>query len=196
MSQLVSQDSRGILELSVYVALFRGINVGGKNKISMKALIKIIEDNGYIGIRTYIQSGNVLFQDSCSKAMNFPKVVGQAIQDHYGFHPDILIIDNKQLEQSVNANPFPQAENHPKSLHFYFLNCLPKDLNIEGLNRLKSANESFQLMDHVLYLYTPDGIGRSKLAANIEALLEVKATARNWNTVLKLLRMCTEMLPK
>ncbi|MCP5470280.1 MAG: DUF1697 domain-containing protein [Chlamydiales bacterium] len=182
--------------MSVYVALFRGINVGGKNKISMKSLIKIIEENGYTGIRTYIQSGNVLFQGSHSKAKKFSKIIGQAIQDHYGFHPDILIIDSKQLEQSVNANPFPQAENHPKSLHLYFLDCLPKHFNIEKLNKLKSANESFQIIDRVFYLHAPDGIGRSKLAAKIEVLLGIKATARNWNTVFKLLKICSEIPPQ
>lgn len=155
----------------------------------MSALTQLIEKRGYSGVRTYIQSGNVLFQSSDSKAKNFPKSIGQAIQDQFGFCPDILMIDRDQLKQSVQANPFPQAESQPKSLHFYFLDRVPTSPNLEALNGLKRVNESFQIVDQVFYLYAPDGIGRSKLAAKVERLLGVKATARNLNTVLNLLRI-------
>jgi len=173
----------------VYIALFRGINVGGKNKISMKSLTGLLEASGYVGVRTYIQSGNVLFQSTPSKAVNFMRDIGKAIKDNHGFHPSIIVLDVKELDKAICANPFPDAEGNPKSLHLYFLTHTPKQPDLERLNQVKSASESFQLIGNVFYLYAPDGVGRSKLAAQVEKLVGVKATARNWNTVTKLLEM-------
>lgn len=173
--------------MATYIALFRGINVGGKNVIPMKALTEILEARGYIGVKTYIQSGNVLFRSAHSKVENFSQEVGESIKSSYGFKPDIMLLDIEELKGAIHANPFPTDQ--PKYLHLYFLAKTPKQPDFEGLNWIKSINERFQLIGKVFYLYTPEGIGRSKLAAGVERLIGVKATARNWNTITALLDM-------
>lgn len=175
----------------MYIALFRGINVGGKNTIPMKSLKERIEALGYSDVSSYIQSGNILFRSSPSKAKKFPTDVQKAICDQFGFKPEILLLSVEKLKAAMGKNPFPEAEKNPKSLHFYFLEHPPKDPNLEKLTQLKVEREAFALIGDVLYLYAPDGIGRSKLASNVEKLLGVKATARNANTVRKLLEMST-----
>ena len=175
-----------------YIALFRGINVGGKNKMLMKDLALILEETGYTHVRTYIQSGNVLFQSSHSKVMNFSQDIGRAIREKYGFLPGIMLLDVSELEIAINSNPYPEAEKNPKSLHLYFLGHTPDAPDIKALNQIKSESESFKLIKNVFYLYAPDGIGRSKLVARVERLLGVEVTARNWNTVTKLLEMANE----
>jgi uncharacterized protein (DUF1697 family) len=99
------------------------------------------------------------------------------------------MLSAKKLKKAADANPFPKAEAESKSVHLYFLAKTPKDPDLEALNRLKSGKESFKLMGDVFYLHAPDGIGRSKLAARAEKLIGVEATARNWNSVTKLLEM-------
>jgi len=99
------------------------------------------------------------------------------------------VLTAEELRNAAAANPFPSATNEPKSLHLYFLAETPQNPDVQALNQLKSDNESFKLIGKVFYLHAPDGIGRSKLAARAEKLLGVQATARNWNTVAKLLEL-------
>jgi uncharacterized protein (DUF1697 family) len=172
-----------------YVALFRGVNVGGKNSLSMKALVRIVAEHGYTGMKTYIQSGNIVFRSTSAKAEMFARIVGDGIVAKYGFRPGIMVLSAKEIKKAVDANPFPKAGTEPKSLHLYFLADTPNDPDFEALNRLKAENESFRLIGRVFYLHAPDGVGRSKLAARAEKLIGVEATARNWNTVTKLLEM-------
>ena len=175
--------------MATYIALFRGINVGGKNTLSMKALARILEEHGYAGVKTYIQSGNVVFQCPHTKAKEFSRIIGEAITNSRGFQPEILLLRASELKTSVDANPFPEAEAEPKSLHLFFLADTPKHPDLEALHRLRVNSESFKLVGKVFYLHAPDGVGRSKLAMQSEKLIGVPATARNWNTVTKLLEM-------
>jgi uncharacterized protein (DUF1697 family) len=93
------------------------------------------------------------------------------------------------LEGAVRSNPFPEAESDPSTLHLYFLAASPENPDLEGLEEIKDDRERFFLGDDVFYLHAPDGVGRSKLAANAERLLGVPATARNWRTVRKVMEM-------
>jgi uncharacterized protein (DUF1697 family) len=94
-----------------------------------------------------------------------------------------------EIDRAVASNPFPEAESEPKTLHVYFLASMPKNLDLGALESIKSDRERFALEDRVFYLYAPEGIGRSKLAANTEKLLGVAITGRNWRTVRKLMAM-------
>ena len=96
------------------------------------------------------------------------------------------------MAKAVEANPFPEAESEPKTLHVHFLASMPKNPDFAILESIKSERERFVLKDGVLYLHAPDGIGRSKLAANAEKLLGVPATSRNWRTVRKIIDMAKE----
>lgn len=173
--------------MNTYIALFRGINVGGKNILPMKALVKIFEDIGCWNVKTYIQSGNVVFQIESVKSNEIAGKIGLEVSEQYQFQPKVLLLESTELYNAVKNNPF-ETENG-KALHFFFLESPPKTPDLEKLASIKSDSEEFTLKQNVFYLYAPDGIGRSKLAAKIEKYLDVPVTARNWNTVSKLVSM-------
>ena len=178
--------------MQTYVALLRGINVGGSHMLPMKDLKLLFEQNGCIGVRTYIQSGNVVFRSAISDAGRLAKQVAAAVSKGRGFEPHVLVLTRKELERAAAGNPFPEAADNPASVHLSFLAEPAKNADLKSLNALKTATERFVLKDRVLYLHTPDGLGRSKLAARAERLLGVPATARNWRTVTTLLEMASQ----
>lgn len=167
------------------IALFRGINVGGKNTLKMKDLVRLLEDLGASNVRTYIQSGNVVF-DYPETPEQLDQKISLAIQKHFGFSPQVLFLNPEDLNTAMQNNPFPEAESIPKTLHLGFLAYKPENPRLEDLQGIKAPSEAFVLKGKVFYLYAPDGVGRSKLAANMERLLGVSMTARNWNTVYKI----------
>ena len=172
--------------MKTYIALFRGINVGGNSKLPMKELVAVLEGVGLKNIRTYIQSGNVVFEGKGDTSMLAARM-GSAIKKSHGFEPWVLLLDAAGLEQAFQGNPFQEAEGN--TLHFNFLESIPPAPDLSGMEKIKAATEEFQLKGDVCYLHAPDGIGRSRLAANMERLLGVPLTSRNWNTVKKLQEM-------
>ena len=171
--------------MTIYVVLLRGINVGGRNALSMKKLAILLEDLGCRNVRTYIQSGNVILQSSKS-APQLAETIGYEIKRCHGFKPYVLLLKLSEFEAAIAANPFPEAEADPKGLHFGFLDTAPSDPDLKKLETLKTKSERFRLINKVFYLHAPDGVGRSKLAANSERLLGVSVTDRNWRTVSKI----------
>lgn len=167
-----------------YIALLRGINVGGNNKLPMKELKAVLEQNGFNNVQTYIQSGNVVF--TSIKKPTADKMKG-LIHSEFGFTPEVLIITEREFNKAVVNNPYSNHEG--KLVHFYFCKKTPK-INTEKMQKYHLESEAYKLTGKVFYLHAPDGIGRSKLVANIEYCLGVSATGRNLNTVNKL----TEML--
>jgi uncharacterized protein (DUF1697 family) len=176
-------------EMKTYIALLRGINVGGAGTLSMKELVAILESLDCRHVRTYIQSGNAVFQRGETDTAKLAKELTAKIAKQRDFAPHVLILDAKALQRVVDANPFPEAMAEPKSLHAFFLDTKPAQSALKSLESLKGDSERFELRGRVLYLYAPDGVGRSKLAASVERKLGVTATARNWRTVTKLLEM-------
>lgn len=176
------------VELRGRIALFRGINVGGNNKLPMKELVSVLEGLGLQSIKTYIQSGNVFFQSKATD-MQLASRIAAAINKSHGFEPKVLLLDAAKLEKIIKSNPFPEGESEGNTLHFNFLASVPPKPDLAGIEKLRAANERWQLKGDVFYLYAPDGIGRSKLAANMERLLGVPMTGRNWNTIKKLQEM-------
>jgi uncharacterized protein (DUF1697 family) len=175
--------------MTQHIALLRGINVGGNNMLAMKDLSALLEQLGCANIKTYIQSGNVIFDGASAKTEILVKKIGAAIAKSHGFQPHILVLDKKEMAKIAAANPFPKAAAEPKSLHVFFLDAPPKKPDLGSLTALKTESESFKLIGKAFYLHAPDGIHRSKLAARAEKLLGVAATARNWNTVVKVLEL-------
>ena len=167
--------------MNTFIALLRGINVGGNNKLPMKQLKSMLENHGFLNVQTYIQSGNVVF-DSTQSNFN----LSELIEENFHFKPDVMILQPLQLFDSIRNCPFSTKEG--KQLHYYFCESKPKP-DIEKMNGIKKESESFAIVDRVFYLYAPEGMGRSKLAQRAEALLGVSCTARNLNTVLKLQEM-------
>jgi len=175
--------------MKTYIALFRGINVGGSNVLPMKDLKRLFEQSGCVDVQTYIQSGNVVCRSAISDADRLAKQVTAAVSTRHGFAPRVLLLTRRDLERAVAGNPFPEAEHNPKSVHLVFLAERPKKPDMKALEEIKAKSERFALKASVFYLNTPDGFGTSKLAARAERLLGVEATARNWRTVTMLLEM-------
>ena len=175
--------------LTTYIALFRGINVGGSNLLPMKELKEVLEQNRCVDVQTYIQSGNVICRCAMSDAAGLAKRLTAAVSKSHGFEPRVLVLTRGELESAAAANPFREGEENPQSVHLFFLAERPKKPDLTALEALKAKTERFHLKGSILYLHTPDGFGVSKLAQRAERLLGVDATARNWRTVRKLLEM-------
>jgi uncharacterized protein (DUF1697 family) len=196
-SAVVTFRSLGVGEeggdlMKTYVALLRGINVGGKNVLRMKELVALLENIGSQNVKTYIQSGNAVFQNEEEDASLLSNRIGTAIKNSHGFEPRVVLLGLAEIEKAVGSNPFFEAESEPKTLHVHFLSSMPENPDFDALESIRSGSERFALKDGVFYLHAPDGIGRSKLAANAERLLGVPMTGRNWQTVCKVLAMAKQ----
>jgi len=175
-----------------YVALLRGINVGGSGVLPMKDLRATFERIGCTDVQTYIQSGNVVCRSSTPRADQLASQLADAITRRHGFTPGVMVLTLKELERAIGNNPFPEAERDPKCLHLFFLAGPAKKADLQGLGAIAAKGERFVLKTKVFYLHAPAGFGRSKLAARAERLLGVPATARNWRTVTALLAMARQ----
>lgn len=173
--------------MNTYIALFRGINVGGTGILPMKDLSAILENLGCVDVKTYIQSGNVVFKRKQTNTEKLAKEISDKVLDNKGFAPKVMLLEIKELEEAINNNPFSTEEG--KALHFFFLDSIPKKPDIEKIESVKGKSEQYKLFEKVFYLFAPEGVGKSKLAAAAEKCLGVPATARNWNTVSKLISM-------
>ena len=178
--------------MNIWIALLRGINVGGANLLNMRDLVALLDAIGCTNPKTYIQSGNVVFRsdEDCSSMM--ADRISDAVAQKQGFRPQVLVISREELQKAADQNPFPEAHPEPSTVHLFFLAGQPPQPDIDGLTRLKAQSESFLLGDKVFYLHAPAGIGRSRLAARAEKLIGVDATARNYRTVSKLLELASQ----
>ncbi|MFT4630361.1 MAG: hypothetical protein ACI8PV_001483 [Dinoroseobacter sp.] len=159
-----------------------GVNVGGDKLLPMKELSALLQTNGFVDVSRYIQSGNTVLKSTSNPASKIRALVAEK----FGFESKVLALRVDQFMQAVANNPFKSFEG--KTLHFYFC-ARALSLDKQKLAKFASASERIELIDNVFYLHAPDGIGRSKLVANIESCLGAPATARNLNTVNKLLDM-------
>ena len=175
--------------MNTYIALFRGINVGGTGSLPMKELVTILEEIGARKVRTYIQSGNAVFESTEPNLARLSKQLSTEIMKRRGFEPQVLILTREALARAIAENPFPETVNDPSHLHLGFLASLPQSPDLKKLANLKKESERFQLTGGVFYLHAPEGVGRSKLAAGAEKLLGVPMTDRNWRTVCKVMEM-------
>ena len=172
---------------NTYIALFRGINIGGRHLLPMKNLVNLLADLGCAQVRTYIQSGNAVFRHPTADHKQLARQISQSIAEKYGFAPGVLLLTAAELQAVVVGSPF--VPRHGKDLHCFFLEASPVAPDMERLAALRAPSEAFKLGGTFFYLHAPHGVGRSRLAFKVEQCLGVTATARNWNTVLKLLQM-------
>lgn len=121
--------------MKTYIALFRGINVGGSHMLPMKALKLLLEKNGCVDVQTYIQSGNAIFRCSMPDAGDFAKQVAASVASSHGFEPRVLLLTRGELERAAMSNPFPEAEDNPRSMHLFFLAERPKKPDLKSLRR-------------------------------------------------------------
>ena len=179
--------------MNIYITFLRGINFGGKNSLPMKEFVGILEKLGCQNVKTYIQSGNVVFKMNEKDMAGFSNRLSSEIKQRRGFAPSVLLLSLTELERIVANNPFPEGRNDPQALHVGFLAAEPENPDLKTLESFREKSERFQLINSAFYLHAPNGIGRSKLAASTERLLGVPMTDRNWRTVGKILEMAKEL---
>lgn len=180
--------------MPTHVALLRGINVGGRSKVAMADLREVVSSLGHTDVATYIQSGNVVF--TAADAPSLAADLERAIRDSLGVSPSVVVLTRDELAQVVRDNPYPD-EPDPRAVHAVFLTAPPTPATADALaNALRrvagpDSRDSARLIGRTIYLHTPDGFGRSKLAGSIVQSRKpaLTGTARNWATVTKLLAM-------
>jgi uncharacterized protein (DUF1697 family) len=174
----------------LHVALLRGVNVGGKNKLPMKDLVVMLEDAGCQDVRTYIQSGNVVFSAGAARAARIPAVIAEAVAARLGFRPPVVMRTAKELAAVGRANPFLRRGTDPDSLHVVFLADEPPPARVATLDPSRSPPDELVVRGREVYLRCPNGLGRSKLTnAWFDSKLATTSTIRNWRTVLKLIEL-------
>ncbi len=180
--------------MPVLISLLRGVNVGGKNRLRMDALCALYTSLGFEEPRTYVQSGNVIFR---TKEKNSPAMatrIQEAIARQFGFSPAVVLRTTSELRTAIAANPFAGREFEPGKLLVTFLATDPGATANSALERLKAYPEEIHLKGRELYIYFPEGAGKSKLPwASVEKWLKITGTARNWNSVTKMLEMAEAM---
>jgi uncharacterized protein (DUF1697 family) len=171
--------------VTIYIVLFRGINVGGNKKVKMEPLRNMLVEAGFEGVKTYVQSGNVVLRSNTT-ARQIAETISGIFSRTFGFQSRVSIRSVDEWNCMIAKNPYPQAEENPKSLHAVILDDDPTDTALDNFASKASETESFTVRNRVLYLHTPDGFGISKLALALDTALKVPLTARNWRTVLAL----------
>jgi uncharacterized protein (DUF1697 family) len=172
--------------VTAYAALLRGINVGGKNKVPMPQLKALFEDLGHSDVVTYIQSGNVVFRARQADA----RAIEQRITDVFGLDVAVVLRTGSELAAAAVGNPFLVQGADTKPLYVVFLGREPAADAVEQLDPDRSPGDRFSVHGREVYLDLPNGGGRTKLNLDyLERRLGVKGTARNWNTVLKLVEL-------
>lgn len=175
-----------------WIALLRGINVGGRNALPMASLSKVFTEVGCEQVTTYIQSGNVVFTADISSKKGFVESISHAIEQKHGFRPAVALFSRDSLRSAIAANPYPETASEPKSLHVFFLESTPDMVRIQDAKKLLADSESIEVIGCHLFLHAPNGIGRSRFAKGVEKALGMPATARNWRTVCKLAELAKD----
>jgi len=193
--------------MASHVALLRGINVGGRNKVPMADLREVVAALGHTGVTTYIQSGNVLFTTAATDTAKLAAALETAIEDRFGLWSSVVVLSRDEVAEVLAANPYSDEPN-PRLVHVVFRNAEPSPEvrdRIEAAVKAaaaKGSRDTAHSAGRALYLHTPDGFGRSELAQNLMRIMTppskqkkqpaLAATARNLATATKLLSLCEE----
>jgi uncharacterized protein (DUF1697 family) len=176
-----------------WIALLRGINVGGARRLEMRDLVALAEGLGWRDVEAYVQSGNLVFRSPVVDPKRLGQQLEMAVTEGHGFTPRALVLSRDDLERAVAEMPFGrEADDDPTSVHAFFLAAAPSAPDLPALEEIRAPSERYRLWQRVFYLHAPQGFGRSKLAARAEKLLGVEATARNWRTVTALLALARD----
>ena len=178
---------------ALFVALLRGINVGGNNSLPMKDLAAMFEKAGCAAVKTYIQSGNVVFRAAPELAARIPAVIAKAIEAHSGLRIPVVVRSAKELRRLTESNPFLENGADVDKLHVVFLADRPTHAKAALLDPARSPPDEFVVRGGEIYLYCPNGVGRSKLTnVYFDTKLGTVSTGRNWRTVLKLRELSSD----
>ncbi|WCO01241.1 DUF1697 domain-containing protein [Psychroserpens ponticola] len=177
--------------MNTYIVLLRGINVGGHKKVPMAELRELLAKSGFENVRTYIQSGNIIFKSSFSDIKEIEIRVQKSIIDHFGFEVPVIAKTRKELQVIFDVCPF--SDEKKENSYFVLLHDIPKPELVSMVNDISFKNEEFVIIKNCLYFHSSIGYGNSKFNMNsFEKKLNVKATSRNYKTMLKLLSLSSE----
>ncbi len=176
--------------MSLVVVLLRGVNVGGRARLSMTELRATLGNLGFKDVQTYLQSGNVVLEPGDRSLGDLPGEIETAIVDGFGLRIRVIIRVREDLAAVARSHPFLDREADSSRFHVVFLDAMPDAARIAALDPDRSPPDQFEVKGQEIYLSYPQGQGRSKLSLDyFERALGVAGTARNWNTVTKLLEM-------
>jgi uncharacterized protein (DUF1697 family) len=183
------------MKSETYICLIRGINVGGQKIVKMERLRESLTRLGLGGVKTYVQSGNVVFKAPGQSEEGLCGKIRKKIQSDFGFDVSVILRTAEEMGKTIEKNPFLKEKGIDTSkLHVTFLEKLPEKANLKSLETLKIEPDALRHLGTEIYLYYPNGFSGAKLSHNtLERLLGCKGTSRNWNTVNQLHRMASSV---
>lgn len=177
--------------MRTYIALLRGINVGGHKKVPMKVLKELFEGLGFQQVQTYIQSGNVIFKSS-EKVSVLEEIIKKNIQDYFGFEVSVIVKTPDELQTILKDCPF--TKDQKENSFFIVLNKIPEAELVKEVQQISYENEDIVIKNSALYFYCAAGYARTKFNMNtFERKLKVIATSRNYKTMIKLVSLSLEI---
>lgn len=177
--------------MPTYIALLQGVNIGPKKRIRMEDLRRLITDLGGLGVRTYINSGNALFDHPERSIPTLEQQIEAALRDHIGMDVPAIIRTREDLDRVIAANPFPEASD-PKTLHVLFLRDIPAIDDVNAVEEMETGADRIAIHGREVYAFLPNyTTGATVDLMKVGKALGVDATARNWNTVTKLRNIAT-----
>lgn len=184
--------------MPVLISMLRGVNLGTHNRIKMDALRAMYESLKLQRARTYVQSGNVIFRTNEKNTTKLATKIQDAIEKKFKFRPVVIVRSTEELRSSIAATPFEKSRNlEPGKILVSFLVAEPPEAaraKLKALTSAKSYPEELHLIGRELYIYFPNGAGKSKLPwSQLEKLVNVTGTARNWNSVMAMLEIAEQM---
>ena len=180
--------------MPIYISMLRGINVGGHKRIKMDQLRRSFEALGFEQVKTYIQSGNVVFKTAKSSPAALSKKIEESILKDFGFPASVISRTADEMSKMIAENPFlKQRGIDPAKLHVMFLSEPPTPAALKELAEVTVAPDQCQCSAREIYFYLPNGVSKSVLwNSPVDRILAVVTTTRNWRTVNTLHRMCQE----
>jgi len=180
--------------MNVMICLLRGVNLGGHKKVPMEVLRNLCTALQHCDVQTYVQSGNVVFRTREQDPLVVARKLEKAIEQQFGFRSDVIVRIPSELRTVIARNPFAKRIGiEPSKLLVTFLPKVPEREIQTAVRRINADPEEMHLSDRELYVYYPDGMGKSKLAAVVDKALQKGGTARNWNTVMKVLELAEKL---
>jgi len=180
--------------MTVVISMLRGVNVGGHNKIKMDELRELYRSLGLGDPQTYVQSGNVVFRTEAKDLAVLAKRIEDAVEQKFGFRPGIILRTTSDQRDAIARNPFAKRRGvDARKLLVTFLAAAPGPEARDEILRIKAGPEEVRIAGRELYVYYPNGMGRSKVWPAIEKVLKKSGTSRNWNTVTQLLEIAERL---
>ena len=178
----------------VYIAILRGINVAGRNTVAMEHLKQLFGENGFESAVTYIQSGNVVFKSTVAKGQ-LAAIISRAIEGRFQLNIHVILVATNEMGNIIKDNPFLNDEDiDEEKLHVTILEKNPDPENLKAIQNLDFTPDRFIVKNNVVYLYCPNGYGKTKLSNTFfENKLKIKASTRNWRTVNKLFELASQL---